>query len=102
MKRKRIVTLSLLIPVILTLSCRSSAPKGASQSVETSDAVAKNAHQKATCEPVGEHTGAVYESWDDDSGLIHRYHHGIDIEPGRADDAKYLERHSASPWLAPE
>lgn len=46
--------------------------------------------------------GSVYEVWDDDAELTHRYAGGIDIEPGASNDAKYLERRSVTPWLAPE
>ena len=97
---RRDVLISALVVTSAMSSCSPSSPQSEK---ETSgiDAV-QGAGEIGRGDPNLEPSTVVYEAWNDESGLLHRYYHGLDIFPGHADDAKYLERSAVTPWLAPE
>ncbi len=97
--RRYIALSAAALPAISPIACN--AQKSDAPSAAQNEASANRDPVRA-CALATPAAGSVYEIWDDDAELTHRYAGGIDIEPGASDDAKYLERRSVTPWLAPE
>lgn len=100
------LTLSLIILSTLTIACSAKHASNDESIVQTRrdmEALKKSSGDPlAFCQNLPTPSGVIYEIWNLDSKNAHFYDFGLDIEVGAEWGNRYLERKTASPWLAPE